>query len=266
MIKCTDVKAGYGAAEILHGVSWELEAGKMTVIIGPNGSGKSTLLKAVMGHARVTGGRICLEGRPVADWNPKELAKKIAYMPQSRNDANISVGRMVLHGRFPYLAYPRQYQKEDEQRVTDALRRMGIEHFRNKLVSELSGGEKQKTYLAMALTQDTPILFLDEPSVYLDLSWQLELMDMLKALREEGRTVVTVLHDLNHALQYADRLLVMEQGCVRAYGTPEEIMESGVIGDVFGLKAGSVRDADNGVQYFFSRIRETSGVQKAVQK
>lgn len=253
MIKCENLTAGYYNKEVLHKLNWELEEGLITVIVGPNGSGKSTFLKSIMGYATVREGNIFLDGKKIKQYNSRELAQKIAYLPQNRSDTNITVGKMVLHGRFPYLTYPRHYTKEDRKVVDEALSQMGIEQFKNMPVSELSGGEKQKTYLSMALTQDSPILFLDEPAVYLDLSWQLELMDLLVSLKEKGKTIVTVLHDLNHALLYADRVIVMEQGHIRQYGTPKQVLESKILERVFDLRISSVTDMDGRLQYCFAR-------------
>lgn len=251
MIKCENLSAGYGSRAVITDINWQAEPGKLTAIIGPNGSGKSTLLKAVMGQAKVISGGIFLEEKPIEEFAGRERAKRIAYLPQSRSDANISAARMVLHGRFPYIVYPRHYTGEDEAKVEEALSALGITDLRDKPVSELSGGEKQKVYLAMALVQDAPVLFLDEPATYLDISGQLELLEQLKGLAERGRTIVVVLHDLNQALQYADRILVMEKGQLVQYGSGEEIMEAQTIQKVFHIQVRQMQDEEGQVHYWF---------------
>ncbi len=252
MIKCEQLAAGYGGNTVIHGIDWSLADGKLTVIVGPNGSGKSTLLKAILGQAERKGGRISLEGRSIGEWSSRDVAKRVAYLPQNRNDANISVFRMVLHGRFPYIEYPRHYTREDEEAVLRALQKMGIEHLKGKPVSELSGGEKQKAYLAMALVQDSPVLLLDEPATYLDICGQLELMRILRRLTREGKTVAAVLHDLNFALQYGDEMLLMEEGRLVQKGTCRECLESGSLERVFGIRISCLLDEDKKPHYCFS--------------
>ena len=253
MIRCEHLTAGYGKTPVVRDVTWQTEPGKLTVIAGPNGSGKSTLLKSVMGQTRILGGRILLDGREAGSWNSRERARRVAYVPQNRNDSNLTVARMVLHGRFPYITYPRHYRREDEDRVEQVLERMGILRLKDRFLSELSGGEKQKAYLAMALVQDAPVLVLDEPATYLDVSWQLELMDLLKDLTLEGKTVAVILHDLNHCLMYADRLTVMDRGTIKAAGTPDEILGLGVLEQVFRLNVSSLTDGDGKKHYWFER-------------
>ena len=252
MIRCENLSAGYGEETVIHDISWEAAGGRLTAIVGPNGSGKSTLLKSVIGQTSVERGGVYLEGKPLKQWKHKEMAKQIAYLPQSRNDANLSVFRMVLHGRFPYLAFPRRYTQKDEEAVVRELKRMGISELREKPVPELSGGEKQRAYLAMALVQGAPILLLDEPTTYLDLSAQMELMEILRQLVAEGKTVIAVLHDLNHALQYADEMVLLENGGLKQCGTSKEILQSGVLEDVFRVRIHILQDQYGKEYYGFS--------------
>ena len=191
-----------------------------------------------MGQTGILEGSILLDGRPFGEWSRQELAKRIAYLPQERSESSLSVERMVMHGRFPYMGYPRQYSEEDKQIVTQALKQMGIYELREESVQELSGGERQKAYLAMALAQQSELLLLDEPSTYLDIPAQLE-------------TVIAVLHDLNQALQYADRMLLMEAGKSLAYDTPGNLLESGLLEKVFHLKIREFRDYDERSFYGF---------------
>lgn len=256
MIRCEKLSAGYGREAVIKDISWEAAEGRLTAIVGPNGSGKSTLLKSLTCQTVEEGGCVYLEGKPLKQWKSKDMAKQLAYLPQSRNDTNISVFRMVLHGRFPYLSYPRHYTKNDEEMVIRTLERMGIDELSEKPVSELSGGEKQKAYLVMALVQDAPILLLDEPTTYLDLSAQIELMEMLKQLSEDGKTVAVVLHDLNQALWYADEIVLMENGRMKQCGTPEEILCSGALEDVFHVRIHILPDECGKKYYCFSSRNE----------
>jgi len=255
MIKCENLRAGYGKREVLKGITWQAEPGLLTVIAGPNGCGKSTLLKAFMGQVRICGGEMFLKGKPISQWNPRERARCLAYVPQSRNDVNLSVSRMVLHGRFPHIVYPRRYTAKDQEIVEWAMEKMGILALKDCLISELSGGEKQKAYLAMALAQDAEVVLLDEPTTYLDLSYQLELMELLKELALEGRTVAAVLHDLGHGLQYADQILVMEDGQAAACGTPRQVLEGGMLEKVFRLKIYSTVNGQGEKHYWFEALK-----------
>lgn len=255
MISCKMLTAGYGGQDTIKEINWKAQAGRLAVITGPNGSGKSTLLKTLMGQVKKKSGSVHLLGREVSEYSHRERAQLLAYLPQNRSDTNISVARMVLHGRFPYLDYPRHYTKEDEDKVEQALEKAGIAHVKQRPVSELSGGEKQKAYLAMALVQDTPVLLLDEPAAHLDMACRLELMELLLALSKEGKTVVAVLHDLNFALQYADEISLMEKGRLVCRGTPSEILETGNLEKVFRLRAGCLKDGDGKAHYYFSPIR-----------
>ena len=252
MLECKNLTAGYGYGDILQQVSFQPEKGALTVIVGPNGCGKSTLLETIMGQTGMTAGRILLEGRPFQEWSRRETAKKIAYLPQERSESSLSVERMVMHGRFPYMGYPRQYSEEDTRIVARALKQMGIYELREEAVRELSGGERQKAYLAMALAQESDILLLDEPSTYLDIPAQLELLELLKGLTLQGKTVITVLHDLNQALQYADMILLIEAGKSLAYDTPGNLLGKGFLEKVFQLKIQTFQDAEGHCFYGFS--------------
>lgn len=253
MISCEHLSAGYGRKRIIQDITWKAEPGRLTVIIGPNGSGKSTLLKSLMGQTKILDGQIFLEKRALLQWSPRETAMRMAYVPQSRSEGNLTVARMVLHGRFPYLSYPRHYTGEDYDKVDWALEKMGIPGLKNRLIPELSGGERQKAYLAMALTQDTPVILLDEPATYLDISWQLELMEILAGLAAEGKAVVAILHDLGQSLKFADRLTVMDQGALAAFGTPDEILRDQVLEKVFGLTVGRGVGGRGEIHYWFER-------------
>lgn len=252
MISCEKLAAGYGKKTVLNNISWKAPEGKLTVVVGPNGSGKSTLLKVMVGQTAAKSGSVYLDGKPLAQWSGREVAKRVAYLPQSRNDTNISVFRMALHGRFPYLSYPRHYTDKDEEMVVRAAERMGIRDLLEKSVSELSGGEKQRAFLTMALVQDAPILLLDEPTTYLDISAQLELMELLAQLAREGKTVIAVLHDLNHALRFADEIVLLANGELKQCGTPEEVRKASILEEVFHVRIHILHDECGMDHYCFS--------------
>lgn len=241
MIKMKNVCAGYDGEEILHDINLEFEPGKVTVVIGPNGCGKSTLLKTLVRLNPHTRGEIVVasmkaEYALIETLMPAELAQRVAYLPQSKRTPDISVLRMVLHGRFAYLKYPRRYRQEDYEMARKALKWVGIEDLADKNVSELSGGTQQKVYIAMALAQDTDTILLDEPTTYLDIAHQIKMMKLAKELAAQGKAVVMVLHDLAQAFQTADEIVVMDDGRVKACGEAEEVYASGVVDEVFGVE------------------------------
>lgn len=254
MIKASGLSSGYPGKTVLSSVDITIPAGKVTMIVGPNGCGKSTLLKTLCGLLPVQSGEIQLSGRNINEYSPKLLAQQLAYLPQSRPIPDITVERMVLHGRFPYLSYPRRYRTQDLQIARGAMERMGILELAQTPLPALSGGQRQKVYIAMALAQDTPIVLLDEPTTYLDVSHQLQMMEHARFLCREGKTVVMVLHDLSMALQVADQLIVMDRGRIVQQGRPEEIFTSQCLDAVFGVSFGRVQ-TKSGWHYYY----ETGG-------
>lgn len=249
MLKINNLIAGYHDKMVLDHVSMEIPAGQVTAILGPNGCGKSTLLKTMCGILDAQGGEILFNGENLLALTQRELARKIAYLSQSRQIPDITVKRLVLHGRFPYLSYPRRYRPQDYAAAGAAMKQMGIEELADIPLVKLSGGQRQKVYIAMALAQDTSIILLDEPTTYLDISHQLQMMRQVRKLAEQGKTVVMVVHDITQAMLTADRIVLMEQGSVVAQGAPEALFDSGMIDKVFRVKLGRVR-ADSGWQYY----------------
>ena len=234
MLQIRDLTAGYSGKPVLSGISLTIPAGKVTVIAGPNGCGKSTLLKAVAG-VLPSEGAILLDGQELDAKDPRKRAQAVAFLPQNRSVPEITVERLVLHGRFPYLCYPRRYRKADLEIARGAMARMGIEDLAQRSVATLSGGQRQKAYIAMALAQDTQVVLLDEPNTFLDIAHQLQLMEQARALAAEGKTVVLVLHDLAMALEYADELVVLSRGTVLCQGGPQAVFDSGCLGEAFGV-------------------------------
>lgn len=241
MITLKNVSSGYDDCEVLHNIDLQFEPGKITVLIGPNGCGKSTLLKALVRINPHTNGSIVVNDIDIENYKTVELAKQIAYLSQSKNIPDITVLKMVLHGRFAYLKYPRCYHKEDYEIARKALAWVGMSDLEDERMNRLSGGMRQNVYIAMALAQDTPVILMDEPTTYLDIYHQLKLMDMVKDLAREGKTVVMVLHDLSQALRVADEIVVMQDGVLRAKGTPQEVYESGTLTEVFGVMIEQVK-------------------------
>lgn len=252
MIELVNVCAGYEGEEILHNVNLKLIPGKITALVGPNGCGKSTLLKALIRLNVHTSGAIKVCGKHIEEYTSTELAQQIAYLPQSRNVPDITALRMVLHGRFPYLKYPRRYHKEDFKKAKKAMEWIGIGHLAEQNVNRLSGGNQQKVYIAMALAQDTPVILMDEPTTYLDIAHQIHLMDLARELAEQGKAVVLVLHDLAMALQTADYLAVLSEGNLVQYGTAEEVFKSKVLDKTFEIKLCRVM-SECGWQYYCER-------------
>ena len=249
MIEARNLTLGYPGKQVLTGLNLTIPRGKITVIAGPNGCGKSTLLKAICGMLPIQEGELLLDGSSVRSFTPNALARKVACLAQNRRVPDITAERLVLHGRFPYLSYPRRYRESDFQAAHAAMERMGVTDLAHTLLADLSGGQRQKVYIAMALAQDTPWVLLDEPTAYLDVSHQLQMMDHARFLCSQGKSVVMVLHDLPLALKGADHMLLMDQGKLAAAGTGEEVFASGKLEEVFGVRLGRVQ-TESGWQYF----------------
>ena len=231
-----DISAGYDKKTVLENVSFSAEKGSVTAILGPNGSGKSTLLKVISKIITPYKGEIVLDGEDLFSLSRVENAKKVAYLPQSRNTSDIKVSSLVLHGRFPYTGYPRRYTKEDYKKVDEALEKMGLQDKKDTLVSSLSGGERQKVYIAMCLVQETDVILFDEPTTFLDISRQFKVLSEAKELAREGKCVIVVLHDIIQALETADKIVVMKDGRTVAEDTPEAVYSSGILDSVFDIK------------------------------
>ena len=249
MIELKGLTVGYGGKTVLRDVSLDFPAGQVTVLLGPNGCGKSTLMKTALGLLPRQGGEILYDGVDLERLTTRQVARKAAYLAQSREIPSITVRRMVLHGRFPYLGYPRRYRAEDYTAAAEALEWAGAAEQADRPVQELSGGQRQKVYLAMALAQDTETVFMDEPTTYLDVRHQLEVMAVSRRLADMGRAVVLVLHDLSRALRDADQLAVLADGTLRQVGTPEEVFTGGELDRAFGVAVRRVRTESGWLYY-----------------
>lgn len=253
MVEVRNLLVGYGEAPVLSDVSLTFPTGQVTGVLGPNGCGKSTLLKAALGLIPIQGGQVLLDGQDLHTLSPRDVARRAAYLAQSRSVPSITARRMVLHGRFPYLSYPRRYRPEDYQMADQALQWADASDLAGRAMDRLSGGQRQKVYLAMALAQDTQTIFMDEPTTFLDISHQLEVMALARRLANLGRAVVLVLHDLDLALRGCDRVALLSGGALRALGSPEEVFLSGVLDEVFHVRVGRM-NTEEGWQYYCSPL------------
>ena len=236
MIELYNICASCGKKEVLHNITISFQAGKVYTLIGANGCGKSTLLKTLLRIVPHTKGNIFISSKEVNDYKTTELAKKIAYLSQGKKAPDSSVLNMVLYGRFAYLHYPRKYQKKDYEIAKKALEYVGLAELENEMVSQLSGGMQQNVYIAMMLAQDAQTLLMDEPTTYLDISHQFKLMQLAKKLARQGKCVIMVLHDLSQALSIADEVIVMKNGQILGTGAAEEIYQTDVIKEAFGVE------------------------------
>lgn len=250
MVNIENIFAGYGKCEVLHGVSLTLLSGQVTTLIGANGSGKSTLLKALLGFLPLAGGDIRVDGVSVKGLSRAELAKKIAYLPQGKAVPDITAGRMVLHGRFPYLSYPRKYRAQDIVIAREAMEQMGILELSEKPMAQLSGGMRQKVYIAMALAQQAPVIVMDEPTTYLDVGQQIKFAGLARKLSGDGKTLLLVLHDLPLAFKLSDRIAALADGRIAGCGSAQEMLRCGAVKELCGAALKSV-ETEAGVQYFY---------------
>ena len=255
MLEICNLQAGYPGNPVLDNISLNIPSGSVTVIAGPNGCGKSTLLKALAGILPASGS-VRLNGQELLTLSGKELAKKVAFLPQNRQTPEITAKNLVLHGRFPYLSYPRHYRPEDHLAANTALAQMKVADLSNRSLSTLSGGQRQKVYIAMALAQDTPVILMDEPNTYLDISHQLQLMEHARMLADSGKTVILVLHDLALAMNCADTLAILSQGKCLFLGSPEEAFGSGCLDCAFEVTVQRFQ-TDEGWQYYYSLKKQS---------
>ena len=250
MIQITNLTAGYGNEPILRDLTLSIPEGSVTAITGCNGCGKTTLLRVLTGQLPAASGNITLLGKDLTAYGRKELARTAALLPQTRNIPDLTVETLVEHGRYPHLGLSRRLSEKDRDMVRTAMAQTDVTHLARRQLRELSGGQQQRAFLAMALAQDTPLIMLDEPTTHLDLNRQFELLELIRQLRRQGKTIVLVLHDLDHALRCSDQLILLEKGHLVQQGTPPQLLESGALERVFQI---SIREAEGG--YIFSKHR-----------
>lgn len=251
MLEFSHVSVSCGHTPILEDISVSFPAGRITTLIGPNGCGKTTLLQCLNGVSKVTAGNIWLNGKDYLKLPPKERARQLAFLPQVRTIIPaLPTKTLVEHGRFPHLGFSRKKSKKDVEIVARAMDFTHVTEYADNYVDTLSGGIRQRVFFAMVLAQDCDYIVLDEPTTYLDISGQREFLEMVCRLKEQGKTVILILHDLNQALRISDRLLVMNDRKIAAAGTPEECLASRVIEEVFQTQIRTFTDGEENFYFF----------------
>ncbi|MBU5422279.1 ABC transporter ATP-binding protein [Cellulomonas hominis] len=242
-LRAADLTLAYGDRTVVRGLDLVVPEGELTVVVGPNACGKSTVLRALARLLRPSTGTVLLDGRSVRDFGSKELARTLGLLPQtSVAPSGITVADLVTRGRYPHQRLGRQLSRADAEAVARALAATGVTDLAARPVEELSGGQRQRVWVAMVLAQETGTLLLDEPTTFLDITHQYDLLELFVDLHRAGRTVVAVLHDLNQACRYGTHLVAMRDGAVVAQGAPADVVTPAMVREVFGLDAMVVPD------------------------
>lgn len=260
LLSAAEITVGYGGEPVIPSLSMDVDTGDFMVIVGPNGCGKSTLLKTFARVNRPSSGHVDLEGEDVHRMRGRRVAQRISLLPQSAAaPEGITVAELVARGRHPHHTLLRQWSPADEEAISAALERTHLTPLAGTPVGSLSGGQRQRAWVAMVLAQDTEVILLDEPTTFLDIAHQYELLELFADLNAEGRTIVAVLHDLNQAARFASRLVVMRDGQVHGDGAPAEVLTSRLVHEVFGLAADVVDDPQSGTPMVVPHVRSSSG-------
>ena len=253
MIEIENLRAAYNGKNILNVEKLSLEDGRITAIVGLNGSGKSTLLKSLLGMKRGergNSGRVLIDGKNLSSLSHKERARLVGYLPQINQNANLDVYTLVCHGRFPYLGYSKILGENDRLLVENALRLTDMWEKKDKNLGEISGGERQRAYLAMVIAQDTKMILLDEPATYMDIKHQIEVLDVLSRLAQSGKGIVLTSHDLPQSFSICDKGCLMQDGKIVAQGSGEEVLSDGEnVRSVMGVGLKKISDSDSIYQY-----------------
>ena len=246
-LQAEKIELRYADRTIVDELSLEIPDGGFTVVVGPNGCGKSTLLRALGRMLAPRSGRVLLDGNDIRSYRTKVVARRIALLPQSPlSPGAITVADLVARGRYPYQSMLRQWSPEDERVVAEALAEVGMRNAADQLVDELSGGQRQRVWIAMTLAQRTPVLLLDEPTTFLDIAHQIEVLDLCSQLHQSGRTLVAVLHDLNLAARYATHVVAMRSGKIVMQGSASDVFTPELLREVFDLEALVLEDPETG--------------------
>ncbi|MGN7454221.1 ABC transporter ATP-binding protein [Paenibacillus pasadenensis] len=248
-LETSQLDIAYEKRQIVRDLNLRIPQGKITALVGSNGSGKSTILKTMARLMSPQNGQVLLDGKSIHKQSTREVAKELAILPQNPTAPDgLTVQELVSYGRFPYQKGFSSMRKEDREIVAWALDATGMTEFADRPVDQLSGGQRQRGWIAMALAQETDILFLDEPTTFLDMAHQLDVLQLLQQLNsKENRTIVMVVHDLNHASRFAHHMIAIKSGTVLAEGNPDEVVTPKVMRDVFGIEADIVSDPRTGV-------------------
>lgn len=246
-LRAADLTVAYEQRTILDGLEVTIPSGSFTVIVGPNACGKSTLLRSLARLLPAAGGSVLLDSTDIRTLKSKELAKRVGLLPQtSIAPDTITVADLVSRGRHPHQGILQRWSHDDDDAVEDALERTGLTELADRSVDELSGGQRQRVWIAMVLAQDTPVVLLDEPTTYLDLAHQIDVLELCAELHRQGKTLIAVLHDLNQAARYATHLIALKSGELIAEGHPSEVVTEELVADVFGVRARVLPDPETG--------------------
>ncbi|WP_117161035.1 ABC transporter ATP-binding protein [Paraliobacillus sp. X-1268] len=252
---------GYEEAIIVEDLNLKIPKHRITALVGANGSGKSTILKAISRILNPVGGAVYINGKTIKEQRSKEIAKQLAVLPQNPVAPDgLTVAELVSYGRSPHQGGFGVLSKHDKKMVQWAIDVTNMREFADRSIDRLSGGQRQRVWIAMALAQDTEVLLLDEPTTYLDIAHQYEVLYLLKHLNErEGRTIVMVVHDLNHASRFADHMVAIKEGKVMRSGTPQEVMEPELLFDVFGIHSDIITHPRSGLPICLPYVKEEKG-------
>jgi len=254
ILNATNLSLGYGGPDIVKNINIEVNKSEIVTIIGPNGSGKSTIIKALSRFLKPREGQVFFENENIYKLNTRIVAQKMAVLPQVKNvPTDFTVEALVSFGRFPHLNFGKRLKKEDYDIIDWAIERTGLKDFRYRYLNMLSGGERQRAWIAMCLAQKPEILILDEPTTFLDISYQLDVLDLVQELNETlGLTIVMVLHDINHAARYSHKIYAIKEGKVHSQGRPQEIVNKEFLKEVFCIDADVFQDIKNSCPYFIA--------------
>ncbi|WP_047864666.1 ABC transporter ATP-binding protein [Rubrobacter aplysinae] len=248
-LRTEDVSLAYEETAVIDGLSMEVPPGRITSVVGPNGCGKSTLLRSMARLMKPTSGAVYLDGQAISKLPTREVAKRLGILPQDpQAPEGLTVRELAAQGRYPHQSFLKQWSKKDERAVERALETTGVLELADRALDTLSGGQRQRAWISMALAQETDTLLLDEPTTFLDMAHQLEVLKLLERLNaEEGRTILMVLHDLNNASRYSHNMVALCRGQVHTSGAPHKVMTPEVLREVFGVEADIVNDPRDGI-------------------